>query len=456
MMARFSSGSLRPRQYESYYEQRSRLDALGISLPPKARVLELQAPFAKMAVDVLAEVLIPDGYILGDGERQDDIDLLASTWQANDMDSQFNLAATEALATGSAFWIMSPPDDDHEFATVRAFDNTRSAVRVDYAGEPIEGIAIYRLADGSKGATYYTPDGVTFYGQVGTRWVNRGISRNDPWGMSIVPMFNRARLRDRYGRSDLHELRRIIDAASRTLTNLQVAQEVAALPMRVLIGDGSDQVLEQFPDKMQAYMGRLLAVPDGADIKQVSGASLDTFTNTYRTYALQISAMTGIPPSMMGISSDGNPTSADALRVAKDRLIMRAENKQRQFSDALERVGRLIIAMDGGSLEGLEGLEVAWRDAAAPSASARMANAIQANAQGVLSNETTLEFLGLSPQQMKRELTASSDVRQMGGKALEAAQAAQAATSADATTARQVQGETNPTGSSNLTVERAQ
>src|SRR5690625_2716286 len=56
-------------EYEGYYEGTTRLDSLGVSLPPAVRVLEMAAPFPKMAVDVLAEVLNPEGYILsGDNE----------------------------------------------------------------------------------------------------------------------------------------------------------------------------------------------------------------------------------------------------------------------------------------------------------------------------------------------------------------------------------------------------
>ena len=417
MLERFQSKALRPKQFETHYEGESRLDALGISLPPSARVLEIQAPFAKMAIDVLTEVLIPSGFILPDQDRDDDIALIRETWQYNNMDSQFNLAAAEAIAAGLVFWVLAPPDKDHEYATIRAIDAKHGRVRIDYSGKPIEGIARYRLPNGKQGASYYTPDGVTMYEENQSGWV-KVAGRKDKWGMSIVPMFNRARISDRYGRSDLKELRTVIDAASRTLTNLQIAQEVSALPMRALVGDGAGEVVKKYADRMQAYMGTLLALPEGASVTQVSGAPLDPFISSYRSYALQISAMTGIPPSMMGVASDNNPTSAEALRVAKDRLIARAENKQRQFSDALEEVGRLIVTMNGGSLEGLQDLEVTWRDAAAPSVSAQMQAALQAQAQGVIHEETAREYMRLTPAQMEREAQLSRDIHDMTGMSL--------------------------------------
>lgn len=432
MFAGFEGGAYRPESFESYYEQTQRLDALGISIPPEARVLEMQAPFAKMAIDVLTEVLIPSGFIIADDSRKDLVRDLRVAWQANDMDSQFNLAAAEALAAGSVFWVLSPPDEDHEHPSIRALDSRHAAVRIDHFGNVIEGVAVYRDPDGVKCASYYTPEGVTAYRQAGVRWA-ASWSTNDPWGASIVPMFNRARLGDRYGRSDLKELKTVIDAASRTLTNLQMGQEVAAFPLRFLIGDGADRMLAgqqaaaahsgQFGgNRMENYAGALLAAPTGADVKQLTGASLDTFTNTYRAYALQISAMTGIPPSMMGVAADNNPTSAEALRVAKDRLIARAENKQRQFSDALERIARIIAVMNGESPEGLETLEVMWADAASPSASAQMSIAMQAESQGVISPETARDFMHLSPEQLERESRRQDDLDSMAGQILPVSQ----------------------------------
>lgn len=424
----FDGGGMRPASFERYYEQNRRLDALGISIPPEARVLEIQAPFAKMAVDVLTEVLIPTGFIIGDDEQSGILDLLRSTWQKNDMDSQFNLAASEAIAAGSAFWIVGRTEgEDHAF--IRAVDNRHAVVKVDAFGRATEGICIYRT-DGEKAATYYTPERTEFYRMSGGQWVSDG---HEParHGISIVPMFNKARLGDRYGRSDLKELRKVIDAASRTLTNLQIAQEVSAMPLRFLIGDGAAQMLAnqqarsaqdgQFSrgGAMQAYAGSMLALPSDGDAKQLSGMQLDTFVSVYRTYALQISAMTGIPPSMMGVASDNNPTSAEALRVAKDRLLARAEWKQRQFSDALERVARLVVAMDGRSVEGLEALEVIWADAAAPSTSAQMATAMQAQSQDIISAQTAREFMRLSPEQLRREAERDEERREMGGLALE-------------------------------------
>ena len=42
-----------PGKWESYYNGEHRLDAIGVSLPPDVRILEMQVGWPKLAVDVL-------------------------------------------------------------------------------------------------------------------------------------------------------------------------------------------------------------------------------------------------------------------------------------------------------------------------------------------------------------------------------------------------------------------
>lgn len=91
------------------------------------------------------------------------------------------------------------------------------------------------------------------------------------------------------------------------------------------------------------------------------------------------------------------------MRAAKEGLIARAELKQHLFGDAVEEIARMVLQMSGANVEGLETLEARWRDPAVASISSRNALMLQAQAQGVITSQTAREFLGLSPEQAKRE-----------------------------------------------------
>lgn len=386
--------------YEDYYDGKQRLDALGVSLPPTVRVLEMAAPFPKLAIDVLAEVLNPEGYILAGNEEIPR--LLRRWWQANNLDTEIKLGIAEALVQGRAYIIVGAGDAGIPRITVHEGRNIR--VRHDHMGRVAEAIQVYAVGD-EEFVAHYEPGLTTFYrgpveSPVLVDQIVTGASRP-----TIVPLVNRTRLGDRYGRSEIEEIAQTTDAASRSLTNLQVAQELLAMPLRYLFGEGIEVLQDQAGnpiDKITAYFGQFLTGPQGSSAGQLSGADLSQIINSYKLYAQIISSVTGIPPSMLGISTD-NPSSAEAMRVAKDRLIAKAEAKQSMFGDALEDVAKLALEIEGLTPEGIETLEMQWRDPALTSVSAKAANLLQGHAQGVVSAETARDGLQLTPEQKARE-----------------------------------------------------
>lgn len=392
------------RTLEAYYEGKARLASLGVSLPPRVRVLEMVAPFPKMAVDVLTEALTPEGFLLAGDAGGAVAGMLRRWWQVNDLDTIFRLAATEALVQGACFWIVGPGTKDTPRVT--AHPKVGMAVRYDHMGHVSAALRTWRSGR-DRFAAYYQAGHTSWWGYTGARWA---VTDEVDTGLdvpAVVPMVNKARLADTAGRSEIKELLGISDAASRSLTNLQVAQELLSMPLRYIFGDGVTEALGADSAKRLAnYFGDLITGPHGATAGQLAGADLTPIISSYKLYAQQVSAVTGIPPSMLGITTD-NPASAEALRVAKERLITRAEVKQAMFGDALEQVARLMLAVMGQDGVDASTLEVQWRDPATPSQSAYQAAMLQAQAQGVISAETAREALRLTPEQRAREAARS-------------------------------------------------
>lgn len=73
------------------------------------------------------------------------------------------------------------------------------------------------------------------------------------------------------------------------------------------------------------------------------------------------------------------------------------------FGDAIEDMARISLKFAGVPITGLETLETVWRDPATPSASAKAANILQAQAQGVVSASTARDALPLTPEQKAYE-----------------------------------------------------
>lgn len=392
-------------ELEGYYEGTVHLDALGVSLPPQVRVLEQVAPFPKFAVDVLAEVLNPEGFTLATGRQVPD--LLRRWWQANNLDTAVKLAIVEALVQGQSFLIVGPGTGD--IPRITAHRRIGMAVEYDHMGEVAEALRRYKRGD-QRFAAHYLPGETRYYRHDGGQWVEDRAARIETGASrpAVVPITNKARLGDVIGRSEIIEITTTTDAASRSLTNLQVAQELLAMPTRYVFADGADSP-ESMEQALKAYFGHFITGPAGSSAGQIPGADLSQIINTYKLYAQIISSVTGIPPSMLGISTD-NPSSAEAMRVAKDRLIARAEVKQSMFGDSIEDAARLALEMQGAAVEGLETLELQWRDPAFTSVSAKSANMLQAHAQGVVSAQTARDYLQLTPEQKAREDARSDSV----------------------------------------------
>lgn len=393
---------------DSYYRGDHRLDAIGVSLPPEVRVLEMTVSWPKMAVEVLDEVLNVEGFrVQGASPEQgaEVTDLLRSWWQANNLDTHSHLGHTEAMVQGRAFAVIGPGVGNAPQISVHSAKGI--AVDVDAFGNVCE--AVQRFSDkGTEYLIHYTPGFNTVYqvGKDGSRYQYTAPSGTQY--IPVVPLVNRSRINDVRGTSEMQDVLTLADAASRSLTNLQVAQELLALPQRYLFGNGLNDLKDQNGNpisKLKAYLGMLWTGPQDAKAGQLPGADLTQIINAVKLYAQMVSSITGIPPSFLGIQTD-NPSSAEAMRAAKERLITKAERKQALFGDAWEQVMRISLDMYapllGISADELS-IETLWRDPATPSKSAKAANALQAHAQGILSAHTAREALDLTPEQRAYE-----------------------------------------------------
>jgi hypothetical protein len=394
------------KKWDDYYNGVARLDALGVNIPPAVRIVEMVAPYPRMSVDVLAEVLTFIGYTLGENVEDPRLEVLKRVFQVNNMDTQIRMAVVDALVQGAAYFIVGKGLDEG-LPRITVHGKSDVAVENDSFGRPAEALVRWRAGDGRNGRrlSHYTPGRIDVYRDSNYGWIldedasmETGIDE-----VTVVPMLNKARISDRCGRSEMADVIKLSDAASRTLTGLQIAQELEAMPKRWIFADGVGEAFEKSgKSKLEAYMGYLNFGPGGGSVQQLNGASLDPLINAFKLYAQIISSITGIPPSMLGISTD-NPASAEAMRVAKERLTSRGEAKQSMFGDDLEHLGRLVLKASGQATIGLELLETVWRDVATPSKSSQQAMALQAFQAGAISAHTMRDYLDLTPAQRQRE-----------------------------------------------------
>lgn len=380
---------------------------LGVQIPAKVRNLEVVVNWPRLVVDAMAETLTVDGFE-SETMEQENLDFLWATWQQSKMKTLSHMSHVEAMVQGDCYVLVGRREDGSIRTTAMSRDNV--AVERDASGE-VSAAVITRTEKTEYGsevskAYYYTPGLLEEFQQLNGVWVKVKSSRHSSV-IPVIPIVNKSRIGDKSGASDMSLVIPYGDVASRSFTLLQFAVERLSMPQRWIIGgelanfkrqDGTAPTLDEL------YLGSFLTSPK-SDTKfgQFDGADLSQVIAVLKHCAEMVSAMTGIPVSMLGVTTS-NPSSAEAMRASKERMISRGEFKQDMFGDAWEQWCRVVLDLSGRrDAAGQDTLNSVWRDIAVPSTSAKSSYLLQAHAQGVISARTARDGLPLSPSQRARE-----------------------------------------------------
>lgn len=387
-------------KHEAYFEGSKRLDALGVTLPPEVRVLEIVVNWPRLVVESVEERLDVEGFRLAGADSTDQ--RLWEWWQRCDLDNKSSLTHLEALIQRVAFSIVGPGDTDTPAITVHS--GRGMAIHSDpVTGEPVEALRQYRDADGVDSAAHYLTDRTIYYKRGGSGWKVDTTTVHGLGMVPVTPFVNRGRIDNPFGRTEMADVMSLTDACARTLTNLQISQEMVAIPQKWVMGATANDFVDRNGNvvpKWQAYIGHVLAIsnPD-AKAGQFPGADLRGFAEAVNLYSKLVSSLSGLPPHFLGFSSD-NPSSAEAIRANEARLVKRAERKQRAFGASWERTMRIALRLYGSG--GGERLETVWRDPSTPTLAAKTDAAVKLYESGLLPADMALELIGFSAEQRRR------------------------------------------------------
>jgi hypothetical protein len=394
---------------DSYYRGTVRIRDLGISIPPQMRQLHTALGWPRVCVDALDERLDVEGFRFPDST---DVDTdLQDVWQANNLDSESQLAHMDALIFGAGFAAVGSNDDGSPLITVES--PLDLAVLWDARSRTVR--AALRLYGhvGARQATLYLPDQTVSLEQSAAGWSVTSRDVHKLGAVPIVRIANRPRSYDRDGASEITpEIMSITDAACRTLQGLEVAREFYSAPQRYILGADESAFQDAAGNKKsgwETYIGRVLALERDADgnlpsVGQFTPYDPSTFTKVIDMYAKIISSITGLPPHVLGYTTD-NPASADAIRSTEMRLKLKADRKCRMFGDAWSDVMRLALLVRDGALPGNAGaITTVWADTATPTPAATTDAIFKQVQMGYLPAESdvTGEKLGYSAVERQR------------------------------------------------------
>lgn len=407
---------------DRYYEGRQPLAFLSpeakTALGNRFGVMASNIP--RLAVTALAERLRVTGFT-GDAAG------IWPDWLRNDLDQQAGVAHREALLLGDSYVFVWADGSGRPRVTVESAKQV--AVLTDPGSREVVA-AVKRWEDSTAKTTeavVYLPDEIRRLradqqGAVANGFRTLEILPNPLGVVPVVRLSNTDRIVGDWGGSEIDDLKPLVDALNKSLSDLMVTSEFVGRPRRWATGielteepvldDDGNPVLD---DDGQPVMREVNPIPEGhramisendaAKFGQLAAADLSGYEASVRVLISQIGAVSALPAHYLGVMTD-TPPSADALRAAEASLTARAEARQQTFGRAWEQVAKLMVAVRDGRDPSQVEARVQWADAATRSVAQEADAVVKLFQSGLLPASVALARLGYSDDEIAAIRTA--------------------------------------------------
>lgn len=436
----------------AFYDMKnSERHLMGQAVPSVVKRRRFVLGWSAIAVDKLNRRCNLEGFYDANGNDLDALGL-ADVVRANRLTSEVGQGGTASLVHAVSFLVTTQGDTEagEPDVLIHARDAKTATGMWDVRRRAIRSfLSITSLDDDGEptGMVLYLPNLNVTMTKGDGRW--RVERREHRYGVPVDPMRYKPQLGRPFGSSRI--TRAVMSLHTQALSAMiraDVNGEAYSLPRYALLGateeafrnaDGSPKAAWQAAWDAVWAIGDDFDAPQGlerVDIKQFHGQSPEPQNAHLRMLAQMFSGETGIPVGELGLIGDANPTSAEALTVAKDDMIAEAEQATDGWSPDVSSAVRRALEMLNGSLPADLDIRARWRPHAYVSraAAADAGSKVIDKAPWLAESEVGLELLGLSPDQIRRAL---NDKRRAAGRGVLDALLAAAGTGATPVSLRQ-------------------
>lgn len=414
-------------RFDRYYEGTQRLAHIGLAVPPELRKFETVLNWCRTVVDSVSDRMRMKAFYLP-GEQQAS-EALRESWDYNNLDSESIAHHQEMLILGRGFVSVGANEEDPEFPLIQVENPRELAVDIDHRHRRLRAaVRVMPSENDAPGtpsnAVLYLPDSTMRLKRHQGRWV---VEDRDDHGLGRVPLvmfLNRRRVGQWTGVSEMVDAIPLVDAAARSLTNLQLAGETHSVPQKYVLGMSKGDFVDADGKPIpawEAYFNAIWANQNkDAKVGQFAASDLSNFHNTVDHYASKLAGLYGLPARYVGITSV-NPAAEGAIRAEEARLILNVEKKAALAGDGWGWVMGLVERFRTGEWVSGSRIKTDWFDAGTPTYAQR-ADALTKmynSGQGILSREGVWEELGWSEARMERERARFEDEARAGLVALE-------------------------------------
>lgn len=401
-----------------YYEGMNTIPSLGISVPPELEALRAVLGWCAAGIDARSERLTLQGFRMP-GKTTVDEDL-QTAWQFNNLDFESTLVHNDAMIYRHSFAVLGVTGNPGEppLTTIESPKNMTASWDVRRREVSASYQTYYDVDPASETfrnqlATLYTRDAVIQLVSGPRGWEVQ--ERNDH-NMGFVPVImfaNKPTASNRYGCSEIGaSWRNCQDRAARALVRNEVAAEFFAA-MKVWLLGMNEQAFKK-PDgsvatALETFTGRvstLDADKHGNLPNVIIQQSQDpTGMIKFIDHERQVMSSNGIPLDYLGMVSDGNPTSSDAITKGDFRLFKRSFRLLTQFGNGWEDWARMTLRIWQGRVpDGGEQIESDWIKPTIPTPNADTVTVTTQINAGMIApdDDDALAEVGWSPVQRTR------------------------------------------------------
>lgn len=394
---------------DKYYEGSQRLEHIGLAVPPELRRFETVVNWSRVAVDSIEQRLKVKSFILP-GESESD-DVLREHWDANNLDSESALLHKDTLIYGRGFVCVgtNPEDSEHPLITVES-PRELTAI-VDPKTRRIS--TALRLYGGTVEnpepslATLYFPNFTVWLQLDKGSWSEYARDTHNLGRVPIVMFLNRRRTGSYTGVSEMKDVIPLVDAAARSLTNLQIAAETHSVPQKYVLGMSKGDFVDGAGNAIPAWESYFSAIwanqNKDAKVGQFTSSDLKNFHDTVNHYANLVASVTGLPTRYLGQNSV-NPAAEGAIRADESRLVLNVEGKASNIGDGWAWVQGIAERFRTGVWPAANRIKTEFFDAGTPTF-AQKSDAITKLAGGtpILSREGAWDEMGWSDARKDKE-----------------------------------------------------
>lgn len=392
-----------------YYLGQQRVEHLGMAIPPAMRKFLVIANWCRTQVDTTNDRQQVRSLILPGEETADPT--LRAIWDGNNLTAHLRMFNADRMVYGRSFLSVGTNEDDKSLPLVRVESPREMAALVDVRREQMIAAARFYGEDENgvspTNVTLYMPNQTVWVAKApGGKWAEVDRDVHNLGAVPVVMHLNRRRAGGWVGESQMTDLIPLVDAAARSLTNLQFAQEAHGIPRMWMAGvakgdfvDAEGKPVPQF----EAYFDAIHTITNAqGKVGQLDAADLKNFDTALGIYGRQASIVTGFPARYFGIITS-NPPAEGAIRADEASLTRSVEAQNDEVGMTLGWAGALALRFATGDTVKGNRVRVDWFDPSTPTVSQREDALAKRRAAGVLSREGYWDELGWTEARKAKE-----------------------------------------------------